>query len=266
MIHSLVEMSPSARLWGSLWGDRPRDWAGNEEQQLPVYEAALERTGVRPGDRVLDIGCGTGVFLRLCADRGAAVTGLDASENLLAVARGRAPEAELVHGDMEALPFADDAFDLVAGFTSFFFADDMVAALREAGRVARPGAFVVIEVFGAPERCDLELVKGAITPFRPRGEDGEEVRYWRPGMVEELAAAAGLGVVEASVCTTTYEYGDEEHMLRAMLSAGGAAAVAGPEREDELRAALVRALARCRRPDGGYTLANEWEIVIARAA
>ena len=76
----------------------------------------------------------------------------------------------------------------------------MVAALREAGRVARPGAFVVIEVFGAPERCDLELVKGAITPFRPRGEDGEEVRYWRPGMVEELAAAAGLGVVEASVC------------------------------------------------------------------
>jgi len=85
-------------------------------------------------------------------------------------------------------------------------------------------------------------------------------------MVEELATAAGLAVVEASTCTTTYEYGDEEHMLRAMLSAGGAAAVAGPEREDDLRAALVKELARCRRPDGGYTLANEWEIVVASAA
>ena len=155
-------MGPSARLWGELWGDRPRDWAGTEEQQHPVYAAALEQVELRAGDRVLDVGCGTGVFLRMCADRGAEVTGLDASEPLLAIARGRVPEADLRHGDMMALPFADDTFDLVTGFTSFFFADDMVAALREAGRVARPGGPVVIEVFGAPERCELELVKHAV--------------------------------------------------------------------------------------------------------
>src|SRR5919107_1041883 len=121
MEHSLVEMSASARTWGELWGDRPRDWAGNEEQQLEVYEAALTRVPPVSGSRVLDVGCGTGVFLRLAADRGATVTGLDASENLLAVARGRVPEAELVHGDLQSLPLADDAFDLVTGFTSFFF-------------------------------------------------------------------------------------------------------------------------------------------------
>jgi SAM-dependent methyltransferase len=265
MEHSLVDMSASARLWGELWGDRPRDWAGTEEQQHPVYAAALEHMELRAGDRVLDVGCGTGVFLRMCADRGAEVAGLDASEPLLAVARGRVPEADLRHGDMMALPFADDTFDLVTGFTSFFFADDMVAALREAGRVARPGGPVVIEVFGAPERCELELVKHAVAPFRPRGEDGEEVRYWRPGMVGEIAAAAGLTVARAFTCAMAYEYPDEERFLAAMLSAGGAAAVAGREREPELRAALVAAMAGCRRPDGSYRVGNDWEVVVAHA-
>jgi ubiquinone/menaquinone biosynthesis C-methylase UbiE len=45
---------------------------------------------------------------------------------------------------MESLPYHDDAFDLVTGFTSFFFANDMIAALREVGRVAKPGAPVVV--------------------------------------------------------------------------------------------------------------------------
>jgi ubiquinone/menaquinone biosynthesis C-methylase UbiE len=49
---------------------------------------------------------------------------------------------------MEALPYADDAFDLVTGFTSFFFANDIVAALREAARVAKPAGPVVIQVWG----------------------------------------------------------------------------------------------------------------------
>ena len=51
--------------------------------------------------------------------------------------RERVPEADLRLADMEALPFGESSFDLVAGFNSFFFAVDMVAALREASRVAR---------------------------------------------------------------------------------------------------------------------------------
>jgi ubiquinone/menaquinone biosynthesis C-methylase UbiE len=53
---------------------------------------------------------------------------------------------------MEALPYEDDSFDLVTGFNSFFFATDIVAALREAGCVAKPGAPVVIQVWGPHER------------------------------------------------------------------------------------------------------------------
>ena len=60
----------SAERWGPLWGARPIDWAMSEDQQTPTYEAALERIDLKPGQLVLDVGCGVGTFLRLVADRG----------------------------------------------------------------------------------------------------------------------------------------------------------------------------------------------------
>jgi SAM-dependent methyltransferase len=110
------------------------------------YEEALARVGLERGQAVLDIGCGAGAFLRLVANRGARPFGLDASDALIKLAQRRVPDAELRVGEMEALPYDDDTFDLVTGFSSFFFANDIVAALREAGRVAKPGAAVVLQV------------------------------------------------------------------------------------------------------------------------
>src|SRR5690242_20701516 len=83
----------SAERWGPLWGARPADWALSEDQQLPTYEAALERVELRPGQSVLDIGCGVGAFLRLITARGARAFGLDASAPLIELARERLPEA-----------------------------------------------------------------------------------------------------------------------------------------------------------------------------
>jgi SAM-dependent methyltransferase len=157
--------SGSAERWGPLWGARPGDWALSEDQQRPTYEEALRRVDLKPGQLVLDIGCGVGAFLRLISDRGARVFGLDASEALLELARQRVADADLRVGDMEALPYQDHTFDLVTGFNSFFFANDIVAALREAGRVAKPSAPIVIQVWGPHERNDLEAMKEIIRPF-----------------------------------------------------------------------------------------------------
>jgi ubiquinone/menaquinone biosynthesis C-methylase UbiE len=158
MTSTTAAASGSAERWGLLWGARPADWALSEDQQLPTYEEALRRVGLRPGQLVLDIGCGVGAFLRLVAERGAQPFGLDASEALLDIARERLPDAELRVGEMEALPYEDGTFDLVCGFNSFFFANDIVAAVREAGRVAKPGAAVVIQVWGPHDRNDLEAM------------------------------------------------------------------------------------------------------------
>src|SRR5215210_3935634 len=125
MFHILVEETDmastaaakgSAERWGPLWGARPRDWARTEEDIVPGYREAIRRVGLAPGQSVLDVGCGTGVFLREAAAAGAEPFGLDASDALLAIARERLPEADLRLGDMQFMPHADNSFDVVTGF------------------------------------------------------------------------------------------------------------------------------------------------------
>jgi SAM-dependent methyltransferase len=255
----------SAARWGPLWGSRPADWALSEDRQLPTYEAALERTGLEPGWRVLDVGCGVGAFLRLVAERGGEPHGIDASDALVAFARGRLPHADLRVGEMEDLPWEDHTFDLVTGFNSFFFADDMVAALREAGRVAKSGAPVVIQVWGAHEHCDLEAMKHVARPFLPpRPPDAPpDPDLSQPGALHALVSQAGLTPAAEFDATYVLEYPDADALRRALVAVAGLALLAGPEREHELKAAIVDGLAPYRTPDGSYRLSNEFHYVIA---
>jgi len=255
-----------AERWGRLWGSRADDWALTEEQQLPTYEAALDRLGIGAGDRVLEVGCGSGVFLRAAVDRGAGVTGVDSSEQLVELARLRVPEAELAIGDLQALPFDDDSFDVVAGFNAFFFAADMVAALREAGRVARRGGSVVIQVWGRHGTCDLDAIKPIVRPYFP-GYDPSvppPPDLAQPGTLEGLAVAAGLTPTETFDVSWAYVYADQDALTRSMLSAGGVGDTAAA-REGEVQRALIDVLEPFRTEAGGYRLENTWHFLIARA-
>jgi SAM-dependent methyltransferase len=264
---SSTAITGSAERWGPLWGARPADWALSEDQQVPTYEGALRRTGLQPGQLVLDIGCGVGTFLRLVEARGARPFGLDASEALLDVARRRLPDADLRTGDMEALPYDDDTFDLVCGFSAFFFANDIVGAVREAGRVAKPDTPVVIQVWGPHERNDLEAVKQVIRPFLPpRPPDAPaEPDYSEPGVLEDIATRAGLEPENAFDTTWSYEYADDDTLRRALVAPAGLAALVGPDREEEVKDAIVGGLAKHRAPDGSYRLRNTFHSLIARA-
>ena len=253
----------TAEFWGPLWGGSADDWAETEAKQLPTYEEAIRRVGITAGDRVLDIGCGSGVFLRAAADLGARVAGLDASGALLEVARSRVPEADLRVGEMQALPYDDDEFDVVTGFNSFFFAADMVAALREAARVARPGGAVVIQVFGRPERSSLDAMKEALQALLP--EAPRPSSLWEEGVLERAASEAGLAPERAFVVSWAYEYADEESLATGMLSAGSSVAASAAVGEDVVRRAILTALEPWRTSAGGYRLENEWHFLIARA-
>ena len=258
----------SAKRWGPVWGARADDWAINEEQQLPAYEEALRHVGVQAGQRVLDIACGTGVFLRLAADAGAETFGIDASQALLEIARRRVPGADLRLGDMQFLPYADDGFDLVTGFNAFFFAEDLVAALREAGRVAKPQAPVVIQVWGPPEHNDLEVMKAIARPFfprRPADAGPPPPPLWQGDVLEELATAAGLTPQSAFDLTFALDYRDDDTLGRLLMAPAGLAELVGPDREASVRAQIVDALSEHRTPDGAYRLHNEYHYLVATA-
>ncbi|MGH8572182.1 MAG: class I SAM-dependent methyltransferase [Gammaproteobacteria bacterium] len=267
MTATAEQQSGSAGRWGPRWGLRPRQWARNEDQQVPTYEEAIRRIGVRPGDRVLDIGCGTGVFLRLAADRGAEVSGLDASEPLLEIARERVPTADLRVGEMQSLPWDDDSFDLVTGFNSFFFANDIVVALREGGRVAKPGAPLLIQVWGPHGQNDLEATKQIIRPFMPPrpADAAPEPDYSKPGVLEGLATEAGLSPESAFDTRWAFKFPDEETLRRALVAPAGIAVLVGPDREHEVKDAIVAGLASQRTAGGGYRLTNTFHTLIARA-
>ena len=122
----------------------------------PLAADLIECAELRPGERVLDVACGTGVATRLAAERvGAAgtVDGVDINPGMLAVARTvtTPPETSIkwYESAAEALPFPDEAFDVVLCQLSLQFFQDRLAALREIRRVLTPGGRVVVNVPGA---------------------------------------------------------------------------------------------------------------------
>ncbi len=185
----------SAEMQASLWGECPEDWVTIAEQEErpwlgPAYNLVLDRL-IYPGNELLDIGCGAGRFCRMASDRGARVTDIDATPELLAIARQRIPEADLRQGDMQFLPFADVSFDVVTGFNSFFCAADSVAAFREAARVLRPGGSLALTAFGHPERCQSSPLLEHLGPLMPKFESSGAEQH-EPGVLEGLLEQAGL--------------------------------------------------------------------------
>ncbi|MEZ5288224.1 MAG: methyltransferase domain-containing protein [Vicinamibacterales bacterium] len=110
---------------------------------------------IGPGQRVLDVACGTGVLAAAAAGRvgrSGTVTGLDPSEEMLAVARRKPSSVDWRGGRAEALPFDDGAFDAVVSQFGFMFFENKPRALAEMMRVLKPGGRLALAVCDALDR------------------------------------------------------------------------------------------------------------------
>ncbi|MGW0216736.1 demethylmenaquinone methyltransferase [Micromonospora chokoriensis] len=106
--------------------------------------------GLRPGERVLDVGAGTGVSTRELAQSGAYAVGVDLSLGMLYAGKRARPEVPLLAGDALRLPFADASFDAVTISFALRNVNDTDAALRELARVTRPGGRLTVCEFSTP--------------------------------------------------------------------------------------------------------------------
>ena len=109
--------------------------------EQPVLAELIARRGV---GTALDAACGTGRVSALLAAAGHAVTGIDASEAMLAKAVAKVPGAVFRSGDLTALPFADDAFDLVTCCLALTHCIDLAVPIAELARAAAPGATILL--------------------------------------------------------------------------------------------------------------------------
>lgn len=253
---------------GERWGGRPRDWAElAEPSNQPLFETVLRELQVGPGSEVLDIGCGSGYALRMAAELGARVTGLDITPQLLEIARQRAPDATLVEAGMDQLPFADRSFDVAVGFNAFQFADDPRTAVGEAARVIRAGGLVAATTFAEPERNESTALHLALEPLRASTPaPGSHLPYAlsEPGGLETLLSSAGLKPTISGEVALIWGHHDADGAVRAVLASGGGAMAIEAAGVEAARAALAAAVVPFTLPDGRVEMHNVFRFAIAQ--
>lgn len=258
----------SAVAQGESWGRRAEDWSAVQEATaIPLYEAALARLGLARGDRLLDVGCGAGLFAEMASRRGASVDGIDASERFAEIARRRVPAGRFFVGDMENLPFGEASFDVVTGFNVFPYAAQPKRALAAAARATRRGGSVLAATWGDADDCEALGYVRAVAAFLPASPPRAPgpVALSGPRALRDAALEAGLAPREQSEIDVPFLYPDLATALRGILSAGPAVLAIEAAGEDRVRSAVVDALAPFRLSTGGYRLENRFRFLIATA-
>lgn len=231
---------------GELWGAKASVWAEKCERVcLPLWNAMLDASNVGKGTRLLDLGCGGGGASVLAAERGATVSGFDASANLLEIARERAPGAEFLQGDMEELPYESGAFDIIFAANSLQYVGDKNRALREAQRVMSSDGNIVIGMWCEPERCEMFVVFKALMELAPPPPDGPPSLAIRDNLVE-LIQSNGLRIEQEGEVECPFEFDTVEEFLEANLSPGIIVSISRAVGEDVVRQTMesvVRPLA-----------------------
>lgn len=150
-------------------GAPPMDWGiGSYEslaaQLLPAARVVVESAGLRPHERVLDLGCGTGNAALLAAERTGEVTGVDPAGRLLEIAQAQAAregkKVTFLPGEAASLPVGDCAVDVILSVFALIFVPDPSAAAAEMSRVLAPGGRIVLSAW-IPAGAMFEMTSAA---------------------------------------------------------------------------------------------------------
>ena len=234
--------SEIAREWHELWGDFA----------APVQQRIIELTGVAEGTKVLDVGTGSGEFLKLLDKAGADAHGIDPAEGMVEVAGKGAQLAEA-----ESIPWPDGEFDVVTAVNALQFAEDTMDALKEFGRVLKPGGYVAIANWAESSLNDIDSIESVLDED---SEDEEEGELRVAGGLEQVLTDAGFELVEAGLIEAPWHAPDDDILVRGVLLGED------PDTQQAWADVIKAAAEPFKVMTGGYVLANAFRYAVARKA
>jgi SAM-dependent methyltransferase len=230
----------------------------------------VDAAGLRAGQSVLDVACGTGIVARAAAARlgkRGRIVGLDRAPAMLEVAQRLLPAAEFHHGSAERLPFYDGSFDVVLCQAALMFFTDSRAALAEMARVAGPDGTVGLQVWGRLESSPgfLSFVE---TAARHAGNEAIDLltTYFVHGDLDrltDLLATAGLQVTSTTTRLGAMRYGTIDEFVTVEVESTPLANHIDAATYERIRADAHNGL-RPYLTDGGVALPIEGHLVVAR--
>ncbi|MBU4520637.1 MAG: methyltransferase domain-containing protein [Gammaproteobacteria bacterium] len=244
-------------------------------QLAGVQAALLDSATLQPGERVLDLACGTGL-VTLAAARSVGPSGhalgTDLSGEMVAIAAQQAerrglPNASFTRMDAEQLALADGSVDVVLCSLGLMYVPEPQRVLGEARRVLRPGGRLVVSVWGERARCAWAGLFGIVDD-----EVSSEVcplffRLGLPGALTRLCAGAGLECVEERRLSSTLDYDDGGQACDAALT-GGPVALAwsrfSEATRERVRGRYLASIAPWR-VGSGYAVPAEFVVLAAHA-
>jgi SAM-dependent methyltransferase len=251
---------------GKLWSVAPQYWSKYFEPFFtPLYKKTIERLVLTEEHLVLDAGCGSGLFTSMAAATGAQLVGIDAAPGLLKVARERNPDISFLEEDLEAVPFAADSFDVVAGFNSFQYAGNFFNALAEAKRILKPGGKLVIGIWNKPELSDgTNILKaiGSLLPPPPPGTPGP-FALSEDGKMESILEELNLKAVYKTAVSCPFFYQSLEDGIKSFMGTGPAAAAIDIASENQVEQTIATAFQPYHLTDDMYHLQNSFLLFIA---
>ncbi|MQA86932.1 MAG: methyltransferase domain-containing protein [Streptosporangiales bacterium] len=235
----------------------------------PLGRQLVELADPRPGDRVLDVGCGRGACLFPAAERvgpTGEVIGIDLAADMVRETAAEASQRRLrqvrvLEGDAEAPDLPPESHDVVLAGLALFFLPDPAAAVRAYGRLLRPNGRLAVSWLGRDEGGWQRALNEAVVPFlrerparRPRQDAGSPFRTVE--RLETLVRSAGFTDVHTSSIPHDLVFADHEQWWAWAWSAAPRPVLehVAPERLEDARAALRSVMEQFRDPDGRLVL------------
>jgi ubiquinone/menaquinone biosynthesis C-methylase UbiE len=256
----------SREIQGKLWGQRAEDWANIQEQTgIAGYNYVLNYLKPTTADKLLDVGCGSGLFSDLVSLTGAKVAGVDASEQLIDKATKRNPLIRFVTGEMEELPFENNTFTIVCGFNSFQYAANVQNALVEAKRILKPGGRLVAMIWGDKADCEAATYLDAVGNLMPPPEPGAPGPFalTENRLLEKTLEQAGFKLLQVEDVASVWDYASTETAIKGLLATGPVAKAIAHSGFDEVHQAVSQAIAPYIQANGHVVYRNTFRIAIA---